>query len=68
MANARQRLGAHEGLRELNARELTLVSGGYRQPGTGGGFFDINGSDWYQNNPFGRLVAMSRSRTSWVFM
>lgn len=67
MANAKLRRKAHEGLRELNAHELGAVSGAwaYTGPGTGGGYFDVNGGDWYRNNRHGRLAVRSNPDPLW---
>lgn len=63
MANAKLRPRACGGPRELNSAELTLVGGG--RLGTGGGFLDVRGSDWYQNNLFGRMAARAQWRRFW---
>lgn len=66
MANAKLRPRACGGPRELNSAELTLVGGGRSgRPGTGGGFLDIHGSDWYQNNLLGRMAARTQWRRLW---
>ena len=64
MANAKLRRKAREGLRELQARELGLVSGG-RSWGTGGGYFDVNGSDWHRNHRHGRLTVVTHPNRFW---
>ena len=69
MANAKLRRKAHEGLRELNARELGAVSGAwaYTGPGTGGGYFDVNGGDWYQRHGVVQQVNLGTTGNPWYF-
>ena len=69
MAKAELRFGAHGGMRELNSAELASVGGGRAlQSGSGGGLFDINGSDWFRSNPIGWAATMSGAQQFWGFL
>lgn len=66
MANAKLRLGACGGLRELSSAELTLVGGArYCQPRSAGGMLDIRSFGGYQDTPVGWRTTRNQWRRLW---